>query len=241
MTSSTLLSTFAVATALVAFGCVNNENVSSDDVATHGMSMNFQVTNDGSHSVVDLEVHVGDWQSHTFAQLSASDELMLTAPVAQKLGVAGTRYNGTYYGASLDSSDGPFVLDFKRTKGVSALGNRLVMPPSFAVTGTTGTTVSRKEALTFNWNRADGGHTMTLDLHGDCVQYTSKSIVGDPGTFVVNAGELKPVTGHDTDSCAVSAVITRTLVNGGSFSAEFGQESRGIGIQTRTVAFTSAP
>jgi hypothetical protein len=227
---------------LAAFGCVKKESVDSQDVTTHGMSLDLEVVNDGTHATVEAGLHVGSWESLVWARLTTGDELVLTDPTGAKRALGVVDASGkTVYGATVPAIDGVFLLDFTRAKGASALGNKIAVPPAFSVTAPT--TASRKEALTFSWPAAGGSHRMEYRLgEATCLaSYLEKDILGDPGKFTLNAGDLEASPGREGESCQVTLVVTRTLVTNDCCSAEFGHPSRALGRQVRTVKFTSTP
>ena len=235
---------FALAafSALFVFGCAKKESVDSQDVTTHGMSLELQVVGDGANNTVEAGLHVGSWESLVWARLSTGDELILADPKGEKrvLGVVNSS-GKTVYGITLPAMDGEFVLDFTRTKGASALGNKVLVPPSFTLTAPS--SVSRKEGLTFTWAAAAGTHEMSYALSsGSCLRsHISKDILGDPGTFTIPAGSIEAFSGRDTESCEVTLTVSRTVTTNSCCSAEFGHPSRARGRQTRTFKFTSTP
>lgn len=242
----TIRSSFALvalaAVPLFALGCAKKESVDSQDVTTHGMSLELDVVNDGANNDVYAALHVGDWQSLVWARLSTGDQLIIANPKGEKQSLGVVSSDGkTAYGATLPAMDGEYTLDFIRAKGASALGNKVTVPPSFTITAPA--SVSRKEALTFTWASATGAHQMAYTLTGaSCLQaHTSKDIIGDPGTFTINAGELKALSGKETESCEVTVKVTRTLTTNTCCSAEFGHTSRALGRQERVFKFTSTP
>lgn len=241
--SFALLTLVTLVTApLALFGCAKKQSVDSQDVTTHGMSLQLEVVNDGTRSKVYAALHVGDWESYVWARLSSGDQLILIDPKGERraLGVLTTE-GKTAYGAELAPMDGTFTLDFVREKGASALGNKAVVPPSFTVK--VPATVSRKEALTFTWDAVTGEHDMAYEIvNASCLSsHLEKDIIGDPGTFTVNAGELKALSGKEAESCEVTLKVTRAIVTNACCSAEFGHPSRAIGRQDRVVRFTSTP
>ncbi|MBI2392198.1 MAG: hypothetical protein HYV09_21605 [Deltaproteobacteria bacterium] len=241
--SFALLTLVTLVTAPLALvGCAKKQSVDSQDVTTHGMSLELDVVNDGTRSNVYAALHVGDWQSLVWARLSSGDQLIMTDPKSEKraLGVVSTD-GKTAYGADLAPMDGTFTLDFVREKGASALGNKAVVPPSFTIK--VPASVSRKEALTFTWESATGGHKMAYEIvSASCLSsHVEKDIIGDPGTFTLNAGELKALSGKDGDSCEVTLKLTRTIITNSCCSAEFGHPSRALGRQERVVRFTTTP
>jgi len=238
-------SSFALAVAalpLLALGCAKKESVDSQDVTTHGMSLELDVVNDGTNNKVYAALHVGDWQSLVWARLTTGDQLVLNDPKGGKQALGILVQDGkTAYGGSLPAMDGEYALDFLRAKGASALGNKVTVPPSFTLTAPA--SVPRKEALTFTWGAAAGTHQMAYSLSGaSCLSaHASKDIAGDPGSFTINAGELKALSGKETESCEVTLKVTRTITTNSCCSAEFGHPSRALGKQERVFKFTSTP
>lgn len=239
MSMRTSLILLALAASPLLAGCVKKESVDSQDVTTHGMSLELDVVNDGSKSKVYAALHVGSWQSTVWARLSTGDKLIINDPAAgqQQLSVVSTA-GKTAYGAELAAMDGEFKLDFIREKGASALGNKVTVPASFTLA--TPATAKRTEPLTFTWGAASG--SMAYSLTGTCIQsHLSKSIVGDPGTFTINAGEIKALAGKEMESCQLTLKVTRTVISQACCSSEFGHPSQSKGVQERVVTFQSAP
>src|SRR5260221_8552615 len=79
-TRSLFLTALFALVATAAFGCSKKETIDSADVTTHGMSLDYQVTSNGSTTDVLVALHVGDHDSNTFASLSAGDALTLHIP-----------------------------------------------------------------------------------------------------------------------------------------------------------------
>ena len=240
MRSRTLL-TIAGLVALNA--CTKKESVDSRDVTTHGMSLELKVTNDGSKSHVEAALHVGSYQTYTYAKLTEGEQLILTDPSGDKRALSFIGNNdAAKYGADVATSGGSYLLDFIRVKGAaSALGNKVELPAGFTVNPVGNT--SRKEPLTFTWDAAAGTNaTMSYSLKGNCIQsHLPKSIIGDPGTFTIAGGELQATAGKTDESCVLTLTVTRTVKTNTCCSAEFGHESQAWGSQERTVTFTSTP
>ncbi len=227
---------------VVLAACTKKESIDSADVTTHGTSLEFEVTNDGKSSNVYAAIHVGSWESNTWARLSAGDKLILKPPSgdARVLPVT-TSADKTSYGANIAPVvEGTFTLDFVREKGVSALNNTLVVPPPFELTALPAE-VPRAEALTLKWNAGTGGYSTSVRLTGDCITLVSKDVTGDPGTFTLNAGEIKPSAGKETQSCVVTVRMTREISSTTCCSAEFGHPSKATGQQLRVATFSSKP
>jgi len=210
--------------ALVAIGslasaCVKKESVDSTDIATQGMSLEFHVTNDGTQSKVYTALHVGSYQSLVWAKLSTGDELVLYAPDGNqhRLGVLASG-DKTAYGT-----------------------NTLVLPPSFTISAPAAA-ASRAETLKLSWTRSDGSHEMRVAVDGPCIIGFTRQVIGDPGEYVINGGELKPIGGKASETCKVTATVTRTVSTNSGFSAEFSKHpSNATGIQIRTVLLDSKP
>lgn len=238
---TSLILTALVAAPLLA-GCVKKESVDSQDVTTHGMSLELDVVNDGQKSKVYAALHVGSWESLVWARLSSGDQLIVVDPAGARQALSILNTSGkTAYGVDLAAMEGEFKLDFIRAKGASALGNKVTVPPAFTVVAPA--MHSRKEPLTFTWNAAPGsGAEMRYSLTGPCISsHVPRSISGDPGTFTINAGDIKPVTGKEMESCQLTLKMTRAIVTNACCSAEFGHPSRTNGVQERVVFFQSAP
>lgn len=221
-------------------GCVKKESVDSQDVTTHGMSLEMDVINDGTKSKVYVALHVGSWQSLVWARLSTGDQLVVVDPAGNShaLKVAYDA-NKTAYGAELPPMAGEFKLDFTRAKGASALGNKTVVPAPFTL-AVNAASVSRKEALTFTWGAASAA--MAYSLSGPCISsHASKTILGDPGSFTINAGELKAITGKENETCQLTLKVTRSVVSDKCCSSEFGHPSHSNGVQERVINFETKP
>jgi hypothetical protein len=222
--------------------CSKKESVDSQDVTTHGMSLEMDVVNDGTKSKVYTALHVGSWESLVWARLSTGDQLIVIDPAGNRQALSIINQSGkTAYGVDLPAADGEFKLDFIRAKGASALGNKVTVPPAFTVAAPA--THSRKEPLTFTWNAAPGsGGVMAYSLSGNCISaHAARTITGDPGTFTINAGDIKAMTGKEMESCQLTLKMTRAIVSNSCCSAEFGHPSRTNGVQERVVTFTSNP
>ena len=228
---------------LSAVACAKKETVDSTDVATHGMSLDCKVTDDGANVDIYAALHVGSYQSNTFARLTQGDTLVLRPPSGGPVTLVVTESGGkTAYGTRSSSpSSGDYILDFLRTKGASATNNKFTLPPPFTLVGPTGS-VSRKSMVALTWDRASGAYATTLRVTGTCLETLQRSIVGDPGSYNLNSGDLRGFTSDDeAKTCTAQVTLMRTLETANTFSAEFGQASHGEGIQSRTISFQSAP
>jgi hypothetical protein len=228
---------------VLSVACVKKESVDSRDVTTHGMSLEFEVKNDGSKTKVEAMLHVGSYETYVYARLSDGEQLILTDPTSDKRALAFTgTQNAAKYGTEVSSGAGDYLLDFLRVKGAaSALGNKVTLPAGFTLKAPT--SAPRNQPLTFTWDAASGnGASMSYSLSGECIQaHIAKDIVGDPGTFTINAGELKPLNGKEMATCRLTLKVVRAIASNLNFSAEFGHKSIGRGIQERTVNFDSVP
>ena len=240
MSMRTVLILAVLGSALAPLGCVKKESVDSQDVTTHGMSLEMDVINDGTKSKVYVALHVGSWQSLVWAKLSTGDQLVVIDPAGNRQELKVT-YSGnkTAYGVELPAMAGDFKLDFTRAKGASALGNKTTVPAPFTL-AVSAPSVSRKEALTFTWGAASG--SMGYSLSGSCISsHVPKTIVGDPGTFTINAGELKALAGKENETCQLTLKVTRSATSDACCSSEFGHPSHSNGVQERVINFESKP
>jgi hypothetical protein len=240
MRTRTLLT---AASLVVLTACTKKESVDSRDVTTHGMSIELEVRNDGTKSHVEAALHVGSYQTYTYAKLTEGEQLILTDPSADKRALSFIGNNdAAKYGADVTTGAGTYLLDFIRVKGAaSALANKVELPAGFTLKAPA--SVPRKEALTFTWDAAAGGNaSMSYSLEGNCISaHAAKSIVGDPGTFTINAGEVKAFTGKEGETCRLTLTVSRSLSTKSCCSAEFGHESIARGVQARVVTFDSTP
>jgi len=240
-----LLSTAALTLALAA-GCSKKDTTDSSDVTTHGMSMDLSAYSDGSSTTVTATLHVGDSNSNDSVRLTNGETLVLHAtPTNITLnehddsapGGTIVRYNTILNG----TSSGTFVVDFNRASGaVSALGNSVTLPPPFNLTAPTGT-LSRKSSVTLNWDAPGNGYAITVTLDGSCIMHAQKSVVGDPGNFVINGGELTALSGHETEVCPVSVVVERRIQTNSNFSSAFWKLCGSDAKQYRSATFQSGP
>jgi hypothetical protein len=226
-----------------AVACVKKESVDSRDVTTHGMSLEFEVKNDGNKSHVEAALHVGSHSTYTYARLTEGEQLILTDPSGEKraLSSIGTQ-DAAKYGTDVTTSGGTYLLDFVRVKGAaSALGNKVDLPAGFTLKASAA--AARKEPLTFTWDAAAGsGAAMSYSLTGTCITaHNSKEIIGDPGTFTINAGELKAIAGKENETCRLTLKVVRAVTTNTCCSAEFGHQSIARGIQERVISFDSTP
>ena len=219
-------------------GQLGRSVVAPSDVTTHGMALDFKVTSDGSGSHVYAAVHVGDWNSNTFASLDKGDVLTLHVTGQPDRGMQ-INQDGqkTYYTADVPTASGDFTVDFVRVTGASAIGNVITLPLPFTLTGPSAT-ISRKAPLTVSWTPTDSASSVRVKVHGDCIFDKEDSVIGDPGTFTFNGGDLSPLAGHENDVCPLALTVTRFRM-GGQFSSELGHPSQGDAEQYRTMTVQS--
>jgi hypothetical protein len=242
---SFLMFAFPVAALAYATGCQPKQSVDSGDVATHAMSMNVIANASGTNTTIEAELHVGDYKSATLTKLTPGDQLILMIPGDPNRAMQekdGGTYRGIYYSMDVSKTSGDFTIDFTRTKGASALGNKLSLPAPFTLVPIAGP-ISRKEPLTVKWDRADGSHQMSIWLESSCINSASpRTITGDPGTFTFNAGDIQSAPGSETANCSVVVKLSRTLdFSNSTFSAEFGQQSHARTTQLRSLAVDTKP
>ncbi|GAC1353631.1 MAG: hypothetical protein NVSMB47_06410 [Polyangiales bacterium] len=233
---------------LAATGCSKKETVASSDIATHGMALDVIAKGNGSNTYVFVAVHVGDWNSNSFASLDKGDTLVVHVPGGADRPLQINSSNGkTWYETTVDGvTAGEFAVDLVRTSAASAKGNRIALPPAFNLTAPPTGTVSRKNPLTVTWDSPGSGYDLSVSLDGDCISHVEKSVVGDPSSFTFNAGDVQPIGGasgtHAKDVCPVTLTVTRRIFaqeSGGNFSSELGHQSQRDAQQLRVATFQS--
>ena len=232
---------------LAATGCSKKETVASSDIATHGMALDVIAKGNGSNTYVFVAVHVGDWNSNSFASLDKGDTLVLHVPGGADRPLQINSSNGkTWYETTVDGvTAGEFVVDLVRTSAASAKGNRIALPPPFNITAPTGT-VSRKNPFTVTWDAPSSGYDMNVALDGDCISHVEKTADGARSSFTFNTGDVEALGGasgtHAKDVCPVTLTVTRRIFkqeSGGNFSSEFGHQSQRDAQQLRVATFQS--
>lgn len=235
--------------AVLSLACSKKETTDSADVTTHGMAMDYAVVStDGTSANVRVTLHVGDYDSNQYVRLTNGDTLSLrTGGKTFNLQEHSQGQVGggvlTYYDTTVPVGAGDFFVDFTRTNGASAINNKITLPAPYTLTAPTGT-VSRKSPMTLGWDNVGVGYNIELDIHGDCIFDDFKTVVGEPGSIVVNGGELQPLSGHENDVCPVTITLNRRVKiteSGGNFSSEFGHASQRDAQQARNVVFQSGP
>lgn len=234
---------------VLAAGCSKKDTLQSTDLTTHGMSLDYKVIDDGTRADVQVYIHAGDANGNEFVQLQPGDNLVLhvgtqTFGFTQNQDAPTANGTRTWYQTFVNGvTSGDFVVDFTRTSGASALNNKITLPPSFNLTVPTGT-ISRKNMLTVQWDGVGTGYDVSLTADGDCIQHQAKSVIGEPGSIVLNAGDLAALAGHENDVCAVTIKVQREILaqeSGGNFSSEFGHTSQRDAVQIRSVTIQSGP
>ena len=227
------------ATSLAATGCSKKETIPSDEVTTAGMSLDYKVTSNGTTSSVLIGIHVGDYDSNDFVGLVGQDALKLTLPdgTSPVFSTLKDTFNGgtrtLYVADGVHASEGTFKVDFIHG-GANALNNVLTLPPAFTVTGPTGV-ASRRSPVTLTWDHPGAGYDITIDAKGDCIFDTSKTVIGEPGSFTFNAGDLSSLAGHEKDTCPITFTVHRDSKTHNGFSSEFHHPSQAEGVQERTL------
>ena len=233
-----LVASLAVS-ALAGTGCTKKETLNSDEVTTKGFSLDFKALSNGTTTGVTIAVHIGTYESATYAKLIGGDHLVLTladgttAPLSESQEGSGSSTATYYKNSSIAQPEGVLKVDLLRANGDNATDNLVQLPPGFVLSGPT-TTASRRSPVTLQWT-TKSSQEMEITAKGDCIFDTTKKIIGDPGSYTFNAGDLQSLSGKEKDTCAVTFTVTRTNKTSSGFSAKFGHESRAEGVQIRTL------
>jgi hypothetical protein len=252
---SRFLGSALVLTALAALsaGCSKKETVSGCDIKTHGMSVDYKVMSDGTKSTVYVALHVGSYDSNTFADLCTGDYLSIKAN-----GTAGPNFTRvsqksgdsvkTFFGLDVvGTTSGAFVLDYTRTNDESVKGLTVTLPQPFNIT--LPTTASRKEPLVVTWDATDPSASVRIDVddagsgsscifHDSCIFHESFDVIGAPGSYTIPGGKIGTTAGSEKASCPIKVTVTRKIVRTAVVSP-FGHSSQFEGQQIRVGTLTS--
>lgn len=214
----------------------------SSDVKTHGMHATYTAVSDGSGTRAEAVLKVGGAASNDFVKLSSGDTLTVTAG-SETSPLTETHFGELYsYVADLqaDAAGTVFTFNFDRTDDEDAPASSATMPTAFNVTApAAATVVSRAGALTITWDNSATADQMSVDVKGDCILDFHKSVTGDPGTFTINAGDLRTPDNKQNESCSGTVVVNRTRA--GTLDAHFGEGGSVTATQMRSVSVRLDP
>lgn len=223
------------------------ESVDSGDVKTSGMYANILATRgDDGKTLVEAALRVGGENSNTYVNLTGEDKLVATlGETEQDMVEAGfTEDNWVWYQANFEASNTATAVNvaFKRAEGdESALENKVTLPAPFALTAPDANASFSRETdtITVTWDESGSDDTMILRAKGDCINTYEKALSGDPGTYAINAGDLKTNDADADKTCKVTLELVRRAA--GSIDPAFGEGGLFYGRQLRTLEISSKP
>lgn len=231
----------AAAAAAPAAACQTTE---SDSVLTRGMYAQISATADGSgETTVGATLFLGPPSDLNFIDLEGGDQL-----IAHHGGQAQTMSEQILLGVvshtarfAADAADETFEVELRRDVDAGAPSSRVSLPAPFALDGVPAS-VSRGAAFGVSWTGAAlaPGDRMQWTAEGTCVELASGAIAGDPGSVTMPAGTFVKRGGQNiADACAVKVTVTRE--RDGDVDPAYGEGGAALGVQTRSVTFTSTP
>lgn len=226
---------------LAAAGCTS---IGSEELETSEMTAHFEVEGlDGgapsvrawftaSHETAALQRHsVRLAESDTLTASGGQDTVILEgSAVAEQW-----TYEGTL---TEDASSVTVSLD--RVKGGDALASEVTLPAPFALSGV-GATHSRSDNLVVNWEPAEGEDRVVVEVIAQhCLAGFKQELSGDPGTFTLAAGSLKPASaGCAQETWNDVGIFVRRERTGEVDEAFAGGEMKAVA--TASARFASTP
>jgi len=246
---------FSVLPLLILSAC---ESVDSDDIRTSGIYADFTITStDQSTSKVRARLSVGGIFSNTNLELNNGDQLIISSGSTSGIMredselLGGTEYKYTLPFAA-ESTE--YIINFKRSTGVSAPRSVVTMPAPVSFTlPANGTVFQRSDTININWTPVSNNMTSigirasTFNCNVDSSEagglsgFYSYSSFTDSGMTSVRASSLFSAKALANDSliCDVTFDITRKMK--GILDPAYGDGGSISALQTDKVVIRVSP
>ncbi|WP_437731239.1 hypothetical protein [Sorangium sp. So ce1335] len=237
MITKTTMAMFGLAASGLLAGCT--ETLDSQQIRTGGISADLEATAESATSTtLKATLQVGGNESNTYVILSGGDRISATADGDE---VQMSAQGSGVYVAQFDvgAGDTEFRVLLDREDDEDAPDNVGTLPDPFDLEDLPREPVARDEAITIAWSPSGSGDAMEIRVDGDCIFTERFDVPGDPGTFTIDAGELRSTSSQEPESCDVDVVISRSRE--GTTDNTLDDESAFWLRQVRTGRFTSAP
>jgi hypothetical protein len=217
--------------------------VASTDLKTSGMSASMNVTADGTgKSTANAQLFVGDSLVDR-VDLVGGDTLTATAgnqtQTLQRTNVLNVvTYSADFQGA--DQEGTKYTIAFTRASDTNAPNSIATMPAPFSIlTPAASASFSRAgDDITITY--AGGTSDKMSWLASGCIQTVgTQYLTGDPGTFTITKGTLKPDAQSAMATCNVTITLYRT--RSGQLDPAYGHGGSIFAQQTRTLTISSKP
>lgn len=232
----------AAAAATTATACSTTE---SDNILTRGMYASMSATADGSgNTLISASLYLGRPTNLDFIDLEGGDQLIAhhagqAKPMSEQILLNIVTHTASF---PVDDADAEFEVELRREVDAGAPSTVLELPAPFELGGVPAS-VSRGAAFGVTWT-GPASDRMRWLAEGTCIQQASGMInavgAGDPGSATMPAGTFvkSPSTGTP-DTCQVKVTVMRE--RDGEVDRAFGEGGTAVGVQTRSVTFTSTP
>lgn len=221
------------------------ETTSSENVRTEGMAAEVRVdARNGLKTSVDVVLRVGGPLSNVFPQVAGGDRIEVTNGIdTVPLGFSkNVIARPAYYGELRGDSGGQTIqIRFTRAANTSALGTKVIMPPSFAITSPPpGEKHSAaRPALAVTWSPV-GPTPMEWSIEGTCIKGQSGDQRADTGRLEVVLEAAPPPDGGPPPSrCDVNVRLTR--IARGVVDPAFGHGGSITATQQRELTISFSP
>jgi hypothetical protein len=231
--------------ALVAIFSLNCTSVDSDNILTSGMYADIAATTDGTGTTrVRTTLYLENPGTLDFIELEGADLLTAYGPDGSRQIMREFQFLGTTsYSADFDVDDGgsEFIVELSREVDDGAPESLVYLPDSFDILNPPQVSYSRAEDdIVIDWDPADTGDDVDIEIRGPCIQDELIAVEGDPGTVLIEAGTLIKIEDPAVeDSCDLTVTITKSTP--GDLDPNYGFGGVISGNQVRRLDLSTEP
>lgn len=234
-----MIKTLSVLVVMMSVGCAKTD---STDLLTSGIyaDLDARATGDGKTTVY-ATLYVDSPTTLNFVELGSDDKLVATSGGTTQTMTQSELGNLVSHAASFTGDDAgtEFDVAFERKVDAGAPSSTISLPAPFDLDPTPAT-ASRAAAITITWGPDGTSDKMLWNATGPCISPATGMASGDPGTLTIAAATFVKQTGSGIpDSCTLTFQLLRERT--GTLDRHFTRGGSALGIQERTVTWTSTP
>ena len=218
-------------------------NVASTNIKTAGIEAHLVVAADGTGKTKATAALNVDTSAVDFVKLSDGDSLVAKTGSQSQTLTESELLGAVSYAATFDGADAEgtaYTVSLNRATETSAPSSTVTLPAPFSITAPApAASFSRaNDDLAVTYASAGTHDSMSWSITGDCILNQSKVLDADTGSFTVAKASIKTPSSTTTENCQVTLTVSRTQV--GTLDPAY-QGGSILGVQTRTLTFTSTP